>query len=156
MMLLKMISIWESGRGLTDEEIQLLLTNLEPGMKLPLLVDYKYPDRCPEQLVAETYLNALLKCYTLEFNTWRSIRERGDVTYLKVNERLLRIIITMDRVTGRRGPDLKFELKFIDLLVLHDHESKEEDIDDEDLNCIDIGPKIECFHVPLCHTNFNS
>ena len=38
-MLSKLVSIWESGRGLTDEEIQLLLKNLEPGMKLPLLVD---------------------------------------------------------------------------------------------------------------------
>ena len=62
----KMLDIQDNGEGLTNEEIQLLLKNLEPGMKLPLLVDYKYPDHYPEQLVAEIYLNALLKGYTLE------------------------------------------------------------------------------------------
>ena len=71
----KMLDIQDSGEGLTNEEIQLLLKNLEPGMKLPLLVDCKYPDHYPEQLVAEIYLNALLKGYTLEFNTWKLIRE---------------------------------------------------------------------------------
>ena len=55
MMLLKMIDIWENGKDLTDEEIQLLLKNLEPGMKLPSLVDYKYPDRYPEQLRFSLY-----------------------------------------------------------------------------------------------------
>ena len=64
-----MVSIWRDGEGLTDEEIQLLLKNLEPGMKLPLLVDYRYPDRYAQQLVAEIYLNMLSKGYKMKFET---------------------------------------------------------------------------------------
>ena len=148
MMLSKMISIWESGSGLTNEEIQLLLKNLEPGTKLPLLVDYKCPDNYPKQLIVEIYLNALLKGYKLEFSAWRSIRERGDVTCLKMDERLLRIIVAMSGVVKRRGLDFKFERKFIDFLLLHDNEKEEEDWDHEDCNCIDIGlmdPRLNVF-----------
>ena len=47
------------------------------------------------------------------------MRERGDDTCLKMNERLLRIIRTMSGVIKRRGLDLKFERKFIDFLLLH-------------------------------------
>ena len=65
----------------------------------------------------------MLRGYTLpEFNTWRSIRERGDVTCLKMNERLLRIIVTMSGVVKRRGLDLKFERELLDLLLFHDYE----------------------------------
>ena len=101
MMLFKMVSIWRDGKGLTDEEIQLLLKNLEPGMKLPLLVDYRYPDHYTQELVAEIYLYMLLKGYKLKFETWRSIKKQGDDTCLKINERLLRIIGTMSGVVKR-------------------------------------------------------
>ena len=134
-------------KGLTDEEIHLLLKNLESGMKLPLLIDYRYTDRYTEQLVAEIYSNALLKGYTLDFDAWRSIRERGDDTCLKMNEKLLRTIRTMSGVVKRRVLDLKFERKFIDFLLLHDYEPE------EDFNTITIGfringPNIKCFHIP--------
>ena len=90
MMLFKMVSIWRDGKGLTDKEIQLLLKNLEPGMKLPLLVDYRYPDRYAQQLVGEIYLHMLLKGYKLKFKTWRSIKEQGDDTCLKMCGQALR------------------------------------------------------------------
>ena len=57
----------------------------------------------------------------------RSIKERGDDTCLKMNERLLRIIRTMSGVVKRRGLDLKFEREFLDLLLLYDYEPEEED-----------------------------
>ena len=51
MMLSKMINIQDYGEGPTNEEIQILLKSLKPGMKLPLLNDYGCTDHYLEQLI---------------------------------------------------------------------------------------------------------
>ena len=45
MMLLKMIDIAEAGKEPTNEEIQIFLKSLKPGMKLPLFDKYGCPDK---------------------------------------------------------------------------------------------------------------
>ena len=77
-MLSKMIDIENAGKCPTNEEIQLLLKSLKPGMKLPLLNDYDCPENYLEQLIAEHYLNGLLEGYTLKFITNRSIEYLGN------------------------------------------------------------------------------
>ena len=59
--------------------------SLKPGMKLPLLNDYGCTDHYLEQLIAEHYLNGLLK-----FIMPRSVRYLGNLPYLKMNERLMK------------------------------------------------------------------
>ena len=66
MMLSKMINIHDASKDPTNEEIQILLKSLKPGMKLPLLNDYDCTDRYIEQLIAEHFLNGLLEGYALD------------------------------------------------------------------------------------------
>ena len=69
MMLYKMIDIQDHGKEPSEEEIEILIKSLKPGMKLPLLNNYGFPDHYLEKLIAEHYLNELLEGHTLEFIT---------------------------------------------------------------------------------------
>ena len=106
MMLYKTIGIQDHGKEPSEEEIEILIKSLKPGMKLPLLNNYGYPDHYYEQLTAEHCLNELLEGHKLEFVTTRSVKAGS---YLKMNERLTNIIMTTTDVIKRRGLDLNFE-----------------------------------------------
>ena len=70
MMLSKMINIHDCGENPAHEEIEILLESLKPGKKLPLLIDYSYTERYPEQFIAEHYLDWKVT----RWSSWRLIR----------------------------------------------------------------------------------
>ena len=113
LILYKMVSLDSCGEP-TDEELEILLSSLKPGKKLPPLNDFFHPADYIEQLIAENYLDGLLEGYTVEFAAFNSIGNLKGVSYLsfKVNERLKRIYLTMCKVIKLRGLDLKFEHKY--------------------------------------------
>ena len=111
-------------------------------MKLPLLNDYNCKDCYPEQLIAKHYLDGLLEGYMLEFTTTREIKYLGvETPYLKMDERLMNIIMTMIGVIKHQGLNLKFELSTPKGLFLHNHNPENDDIEEDD-GCIDIGLRI--------------
>ena len=53
----KIIDINDCGENSTDEELEILVSSLKPGKKLPpLTVLFFYPANYTEQLMAENYL----------------------------------------------------------------------------------------------------
>ena len=147
MLLPKMIDIEDAGKCPTNEEIQLFLKSLKPGMKLPLPNDYDCPDNYLEQLVAENYLNGLLEGYTLKFITNRSIEYLGDKPCLQINKRFKSIWSTMYDVIKRRELDLSFENNFEDKvgLLLHNYEPASCSCYED--GSIEIGLKINGFKI---------
>ena len=121
-----MIDIQDCGKGSTNQEIQIFLKSLKPRMKLPLLNDYGCTDHYLEQLIAEHYLNGLLEGYTLKFMTTRLVKYLGNLPYLKMNERLMSISITMSDVIERRELNLNFEFDYAGGLLLHNYTENEE------------------------------
>ena len=120
-------------------------------MKLPLLNDYGCTDHYLEQLIAEHYLNGLLEGYTLKFMTTRLVKYLGNLPYLKMNERLMSIPITMSDVIERRELDLNFEFAYAGGLLLHNYTENEECDQHEDI-VIGLrinGFKIECINYRL-------
>ena len=70
----KIIDINDCGENPTDEELEILVSSLKPGKKLPpLTVFFFYPANYTEQLIAENYPDGLLEGYTLEFVAFNSI-----------------------------------------------------------------------------------
>ena len=121
MMLSKMIDVYNCGYEPTKEEIQILLKSLKPGQKLPLLNNLKYPDRYPDQLVNENYLDRLLGGYTLKFVMNRFTNETSPDPYLTMNKRLLSILSGIGDIIERRDLDLSFEWNFNQGVSLHNY-----------------------------------
>ena len=138
----KMVSITDCGEKQTDVEIEILLKSLKSGKKLPLSINYFYADNYPEQLIAENYLDGLLEGYTLEFVAFNSVEKLKGIPYLKMNERLMHIFLTMSDVIKRRGLNLKFEYDYEGGLLLHSY--KPDDNDDIDIGLRINGSKVEC------------
>ena len=93
--------MYNCGYGPTKEEVQILLKSLKPRQKLPLLNDLKCPERFPDQLAYENYLDGLLKGYTLKFVTNRFIDETMPEPCLTMNKRLHRILEGIEDVIDR-------------------------------------------------------
>ena len=86
-----MINIYDCDRSPANEEMQIMLKSLKPGKKLPLLIDFQYPNNYLEQLIDENYLDALLEGYKLKFLKKRNVFEEEGKTYLMTNSRLITI-----------------------------------------------------------------
>ena len=82
-----MVNICDCGDKPSNEELKIFVKSLKPGKKLPPLTDFFYPADYTEQLIAENYLDGLLKGSTLKFVALNSIGKlKDDDSYLSFNE----------------------------------------------------------------------
>ena len=108
----------------SDQEIEILSESLKPGKKLPPLVDSLQLGDYIDQLLAEIYLDKLLKGKILSFTVCNSIGELKGNIYIKFegNGRLHRVYQIMCKVITHHCLDLKFENYNNEGLLLHNYE----------------------------------
>ena len=95
----------------TKDEIKILLKLLKPGKELPPLVNSLGLDDYTDQLLAEIYLDKLLKGIILYFNVENQVEELKGNTYLRFDDSLMveRVYQIICKVITPCCLDLEFE-----------------------------------------------